>query len=106
MIRLVLVALLSWLALAATPAVASPLWTFCVASALGSKEVWITGLFSAGAGRDRLERELTSLLERTAADELMLTAQVYALEDRARSFELIADKVAGGLAGQDAAPAH
>jgi alkanesulfonate monooxygenase SsuD/methylene tetrahydromethanopterin reductase-like flavin-dependent oxidoreductase (luciferase family) len=55
---------------------------------------------------DTVRRQLTSLLERTAADELMLTAQVYALEDRARSFELIADKVAGGLAGQDAAPAH
>ncbi len=55
---------------------------------------------------DTVRRQLTSLLERTAADELMLTAQVYALEDRARSFELIADKVAGGLAGQDAVPAH
>ena len=55
---------------------------------------------------DTVRRQLTSLLERTGADELMLTAQVYALEDRARSFELIADKVAGGLAGQDAAPAH
>jgi luciferase family oxidoreductase group 1 len=42
-------------------------------------------------------RQLASLLERTGADELMLTAQVYALEDRARSLELIADKVAGGL---------
>ncbi len=52
---------------------------------------------------DTVRRQLTSLLERTGADELMLTAQVYALEDRARSFELIADKVAGGLAREDAA---
>ncbi|HEX3493014.1 MAG TPA: LLM class flavin-dependent oxidoreductase [Streptosporangiaceae bacterium] len=47
---------------------------------------------------DTVRRQLTGLLERTRADELMLTAQVYALEDRARSLELIADKVAGGLA--------
>jgi luciferase family oxidoreductase group 1 len=47
---------------------------------------------------DTVRRQLTGLLERTGADELMLTAQVYALEDRARSLELIADKVAGGLA--------
>ena len=52
---------------------------------------------------DTVRRQLTSLLERTGADELMLTAQVYALEDRARSFELIAGKVAGGLAREDAA---
>ena len=37
------------------------------------------------------------LLERTAADELMLTTMVYDIEDRIRSFELIAEKVAGGL---------
>jgi luciferase family oxidoreductase group 1 len=47
---------------------------------------------------DTVRRQLTGLLERSGADELMLTAQVYALEDRARSLELIADKVAGGLA--------
>jgi hypothetical protein len=37
------------------------------------------------------------LLQRTGADELMLTAMVYDIEDRIRSFELIAEKVAGGL---------
>ena len=42
-------------------------------------------------------RQLASLLERTSADELMLTALVYGIEDRIRSFELIAEKVAGGL---------
>jgi luciferase family oxidoreductase group 1 len=42
-------------------------------------------------------RQLAALLERTGADELMLTAMVYDIEDRIRSFELIAEKVAGGL---------
>ena len=42
-------------------------------------------------------RQLASLLERTSADELMLTALVYGIEDRIRSYELIAEKVAGGL---------
>jgi hypothetical protein len=41
--------------------------------------------------------QLTSLLERTSADELMLTTMVYDIEDRIRSFELIADKVAPSL---------
>jgi luciferase family oxidoreductase group 1 len=42
-------------------------------------------------------RQLASLLGRTGADELMLTALVYDIEDRIRSFELIAEKVATGL---------
>ena len=37
------------------------------------------------------------LLERTAADELMLTTMVYDIEDRIRSFELITEKVASSL---------
>ena len=48
----------------AWPAVASPLWTFCVASAPGTKDVWITELFPATPNRERLEAELKSLLER------------------------------------------
>ncbi|HUZ26434.1 MAG TPA: LLM class flavin-dependent oxidoreductase [Streptosporangiaceae bacterium] len=48
---------------------------------------------------DTVRRQLASLLERTGADELMLTAQVYDIEDRIRSLELIAEKVAGGLRG-------
>jgi luciferase family oxidoreductase group 1 len=47
-----------------------------------------------------VRRQLAGLLERTAADELMLTAMVYDIEDRIRSFELIAEKVAGGLPGR------
>ncbi|MEV1287573.1 LLM class flavin-dependent oxidoreductase [Micromonospora sp. NPDC049679] len=46
---------------------------------------------------ETVERQLSELLERTKADELMLTAMVYDIDDRVRSFELIAEKVAGGL---------
>jgi luciferase family oxidoreductase group 1 len=37
--------------------------------------------------------QLTALLDRTGADELMLTGQIYDLEDRLRSYELIAKLV-------------
>ena len=40
---------------------------------------------------DTVRRQLEGLLERTGADELMLTAQVYDIGDRIRSLELIAD---------------
>ncbi|MDG4831987.1 LLM class flavin-dependent oxidoreductase [Solwaraspora sp. WMMD1047] len=46
---------------------------------------------------ETVRRQLTELLARTGADELMLTALVYDLADRVRSYELIAEKVAGGL---------
>jgi len=49
---------------AAAQAAASPGWTFCVASALGSKDIWITGLFAAPTDRERLEDELKAFLER------------------------------------------
>jgi luciferase family oxidoreductase group 1 len=48
---------------------------------------------------ETVRQQLSSLLERTAADELMLTTMVYDIEDRVRSFELITEKVAGSLAG-------
>jgi hypothetical protein len=48
----------------AWPAAASPLWTFCVASTQGTKDVWITELFPATPNRERLEAELKGLLER------------------------------------------
>jgi len=63
MIRRLLIALLPPFAFAA-PAAASPPWTFCVASALGSKDIWITSLFPAETGREKLEEELKALLER------------------------------------------
>jgi len=40
---------------------------------------------------DTVRRQLEGLLERTGADELMVTAQVYDLGDRIRSLELIAE---------------
>jgi luciferase family oxidoreductase group 1 len=46
---------------------------------------------------ETVRRQLTGLLERTGADELMLTTLVYDIADRVRSYELIAEKVAGGL---------
>ena len=41
--------------------------------------------------------QLTALLERTAADELMLTTMVYDRTARIRSYELIAEQVAPKL---------
>ncbi|WP_434740948.1 LLM class flavin-dependent oxidoreductase [Micromonospora sp. SH-82] len=46
---------------------------------------------------ETVRRQLTRLVERTGADELMLTALVYDVADRMRSYELIAEQVAGGL---------
>ncbi|QGN47782.1 MsnO8 family LLM class oxidoreductase [Micromonospora sp. WMMC415] len=46
---------------------------------------------------ETVRRQLGDLLERTGADELMLTTLVYDVADRVRSFELIAERVAGGL---------
>jgi luciferase family oxidoreductase group 1 len=48
---------------------------------------------------ETVRQALTGLLQRTAADELMLTTMVYDIDDRIRSFELVADKVAGSLPG-------
>ena len=49
-------------------------------------------------------RQLAALAGRTGADELMLTTMVYDIEDRIRSFELIAEKVAPGLRRAAAPP--
>ncbi|MGK5741815.1 LLM class flavin-dependent oxidoreductase [Micromonospora sp. URMC 103] len=46
---------------------------------------------------ETVRRQLSELLERTGADELMLTTLVYDVADRVRSYELIAEQVAGGL---------
>lgn len=46
---------------------------------------------------ETVRRQLSELLARTGADELMLTTMVYDVADRVRSFELVAEKVAGGL---------
>ncbi|MFF5172176.1 LLM class flavin-dependent oxidoreductase [Micromonospora sp. NPDC000089] len=47
---------------------------------------------------ETVRRQLTALRDRTGADELMVTTMVYDVADRIRSFELVAEKVAGGLA--------
>jgi luciferase family oxidoreductase group 1 len=46
---------------------------------------------------DTVRAQLSGLLERTQADELMLTTMVYDIGDRIRSFELISEKVAPSL---------
>jgi luciferase family oxidoreductase group 1 len=46
---------------------------------------------------ETVQRQLSGLLERTEADELMLTTQVYDIGDRIHSIELVAEKVAPGL---------
>jgi len=46
---------------------------------------------------DTVRTQLSTLLERTEADELMLTTMVYDIADRIRSFELIAEKVSPAL---------
>jgi luciferase family oxidoreductase group 1 len=43
---------------------------------------------------DAVARRLAEIVERTGADELMLTTPVYDLDARARSFELVATKIA------------
>ena len=62
---------------------------------------FVTERFAAQAigSPDTVRRQLQGLLDRTGADELMLTTLVYDIGDRIRSFELIAEKVAGGLRG-------
>ena len=46
---------------------------------------------------DTVRAQLSGLLERTQANELMLTTMVYDIADRIRSFELISEKVAPSL---------
>jgi hypothetical protein len=51
------------LLLAAAPMPASAAWTFCVAAAPGSTDVWITDVFAAARDRERLEMDLKSYLK-------------------------------------------
>jgi alkanesulfonate monooxygenase SsuD/methylene tetrahydromethanopterin reductase-like flavin-dependent oxidoreductase (luciferase family) len=46
---------------------------------------------------DTVRRQLTELLARTRANELMLTTMVYDIADRVRSFSLVATEVAPAL---------
>jgi hypothetical protein len=56
---------------AASPAAAGERWTFCVASMLGAKDVWITEVFSTGADRERLEAEFKGVLERQGSSRIV-----------------------------------
>jgi hypothetical protein len=48
---------------AASAAAASETWTFCVASARGGgDDVWITDVFAATRGREKLERDMKAYL--------------------------------------------
>jgi hypothetical protein len=56
------------LSLVVAPAVAAgDSWTFCVASARGSGDVWITDVFAATRDRVRLERDVKAYLARQGA---------------------------------------
>jgi alkanesulfonate monooxygenase SsuD/methylene tetrahydromethanopterin reductase-like flavin-dependent oxidoreductase (luciferase family) len=43
---------------------------------------------------DTVRRRLTELLERTGADELMVTSQLYDIADRLHSYQLVAELLA------------
>ena len=55
----------------AAPAAAAERWTFCVASTLGNKDVWITEVFPAFIDRERLETDLRVLLQREGAERVV-----------------------------------
>jgi len=61
---IILATLVGSLLLAQPQAFAEPRWTFCVASAQGARDVWITDVFAAPVARRRLEAGLKSALER------------------------------------------
>ncbi len=56
---------------AASPATAGERWTFCVASMLGAKDVWITEVFPAAADRERLETKFKDVLERQGSSRIV-----------------------------------
>ena len=55
---------------AAPAAAASEAWTFCVASARGGEDVWITDVFAATRGRQRLESAVKAYLAARGATRL------------------------------------
>jgi hypothetical protein len=61
---IILATLVGSLLLAQPQAFAEPRWTFCVASAQGARDVWITNVFAASVARERLEVGMKSALER------------------------------------------
>jgi alkanesulfonate monooxygenase SsuD/methylene tetrahydromethanopterin reductase-like flavin-dependent oxidoreductase (luciferase family) len=49
--------------------------------------------------------ELATLLDRTGADELMVTTMVHSHDDRVQSYRLVADLAGVGPSGAGAVPA-
>ena len=61
-------AVLSLVAASCAPAAAaSEMWIFCVASARGGADVWITDVFAATRDREKLERDVKAYLARQGA---------------------------------------
>ncbi len=65
------IALMLLFFVAAPPVAAGDRWTFCVASVLGSKDVWISEVFPAGSDRERLEAEFKDVLERQGSSRIV-----------------------------------
>ncbi|MGO8799582.1 MAG: hypothetical protein ACLQE9_09860 [Roseiarcus sp.] len=65
------IALTLLILIAAPPVAAGERWTFCVASMLGAKDVWITEVFPAGSDRERLEVEFKDVLERQGSARIV-----------------------------------
>jgi len=55
----------------ASSASAGERWTFCVASMLGAKDVWISEVFPAVVDRERLEVEFKDVLERQGSSRIV-----------------------------------
>jgi hypothetical protein len=70
--RTLLASILGLVAIAAGPAAAAERWTFCVASTLGAKDVWITDVFSVATDRERLEADLKAFLERRGSSRIVV----------------------------------
>ena len=52
-------------------AAAETRWTFCVASAAETRDVWISEVFAAGADRERLEDEFKAAITRASANRVV-----------------------------------
>ena len=66
-----LIALTLAICVAGPPAGAAELWTFCVATALGGKDVWISDIFPAAVDREELEDGFKSLVERQGSSRVV-----------------------------------
>ena len=65
------VVLVAALAFAQTASEASQMWTFCVASAPGGGEVWITKPFASSGDRRALEAAMQSALKRREGERAL-----------------------------------